>query len=316
MRRGVPISSLTILLASLSKNTLKQYDSSLKAWWTFCQDNDYNYAQADVTQIIEFLTIRFEGGAGYSSLNTYRSALSLVLGSKTTSDDCIARFFKGVYRLNPPTPKYNETWDTNIVLNHLSNLYPYNIISLHDLSIKTITLLAIASAQRMQTLSLIKINNIQIQTDCITIKIDELIKTSRQGTFQPLIKLPFIKENPNICPALAIKTYIDKTQIHRANEQNLFISFRKPHKKVGSQTLAHWVKKSLNDSGIDISVFGAHSTRHASTSAAHRAGVSLEVVRKAAGWSDSSNVFLKYYKKDIRISGINDFVTSIFTENP
>lgn len=263
-------------MASLAENTLNQYNSSIKAWWQFCNDNSFDYSEANINQIITFLTERFQNGAGYSSLNTSRSALSLILGSKITSDDCITRFFKGIYRLNPPKPKYNETWDTNIVLNYVSNLYPHNLISLHDLSLKAISLLAIASAQRMQTLSLIKIKNISIEENCISIKVDDLIKTSKPGSYQPLIRLPFIKENPSICPALAIKTYLEKTQSLRDSEQNLFISFKKPHKKVCSQTLAHWVKKIFQDSGIDINKFSAHSTRHASTSAAHKAGVSLE----------------------------------------
>lgn len=69
----------------------------------------------------------------------------------------------------------------------------------------------------------------------------------------------------------------------------------------------------MQASGIDISVFGAHSTRSASTSAAYRFGVNLEVVRKAAGWSNTSNVFLKYYRRDITSSNNNnDFVNAIF----
>lgn len=95
----------------------------------------------------------------------------------------------------------------------------------------------------MQTLSLIKIENIVIESDCIIIKIVDLIKTSWPGAYQPLIRLPFILENPKICPDLSLQTYINKTlNIRNSTSGNLFISFRKPHNKVGPQTLAHWVK--------------------------------------------------------------------------
>ncbi|CAG9137648.1 unnamed protein product [Plutella xylostella] len=36
MKRGIPITSLNIMMASFSHNTLKQYNASLKAWWAYC----------------------------------------------------------------------------------------------------------------------------------------------------------------------------------------------------------------------------------------------------------------------------------------
>lgn len=315
IQRGVPQESLDIMMASLAKNTLNQYSSTIKSWWLFCKNNNLNIYKANIDKVISFLTLKFEEGASYSSLNTHRSALSIILGTNVTSNDCINRFLKGAYRLNPPNPKYNSTWDTKLVLSYLSNMYPYDNISLTDLSYKACTLLVIASAQRMQTISLIKLKNITIQNDVIVIKITDLIKTSRPGACQPLIRLPYIRENPSICPALAVQTYIDRTKsLRRDNvDERLFMATRKPHKNVGSQTLAHWVKKILKVSGIDINIFGAHSTRSASTSTAHRAGVNLETVRKAAGWSDRSNIFLKYYCRDIVESNNNDFVDAIFS---
>lgn len=292
---------------------MNQYESSLKAWWLYCHKNKLNFYDSSSIHVIRFLTELFNSGIGYSSLNTHRSALSILLGKNITTDDCVNRFLKGAYRLRPPRPKYDYTWDPSLVLIYFASYFPYENVNLQDLTHKTVALLALATSQRMQTLSLIKICNISIQNDVILIKISDLIKTSKPGHCQPLLKLPYIRESPEICPALVLQAYIDKTRHLRCeqSEDNLFISTRKPHKKVGSQTLSRWVKKALEVSGIDVTMFGAHSTRHASTSAAHSAGVNLEVIRKAAGWSDSSNVFLKYYKKDLNKSQ-DDYVNAIF----
>jgi hypothetical protein len=315
IQRGVPPDSLDIVMASFSTQTLKQYSSTITSWVSYCTNNNLNLLKVDSSHVISFLTQKFNEGASYSSLNTHRSALSIILGTEVTLNDCIKRFMKGVYRLNPPRPKYNLTWDTNIVINYLSNKYPYpyDDISIPNLTYKTCTLLCIASAQRMQTIRLIKLQNMTLQDDAIIIRNTDLIKTSRPGACQPLIRLPFIRENPNICPALALQTYIEKTQHLRQNSLggHLFLGICKPHKEVGTQTLARWVKKVLQDSGINISIFGAHSTRSASTSAAHRSGVSLEVVRKAAGWSNTSNVFLKYYYREVIQANQDDFVNAI-----
>lgn len=302
-------------MASFAPNTMNQYNSAIQSWCQYCDENCFDFFNANTTQLIKYLTEKFSHGASYSTLNCHRSALSILLGHEITVNDCVKRFFKGVYRLKPPAPKYNTTWDPNIVINYVADLFPNDSISLKELSFKTVTLLALASAQRMQTLSLIKINNIYFHEDKIQIKIEDLIKTSRPGSCQPLITLPYIKENPKVCPALVLKSYINRTSSIRNAEEYLFISHQKPHKKVGTQTLSHWVKFTLEKSGIDITVYGSHSTRHASTSAAHRTGVNLEVIRKAAGWTESSRVFLKYYKKDLADTTNHSFVNSLFECN-
>ena len=59
------------------------------------------------------------------------------------------------------------------------------------------------------------------------------------------------------------------------------------------------MKETLNKSGLDTIIFSTHSTRHASTSAAQRLGVDIEVIRKTAGWTKSSETFAKFYNRDI-----------------
>lgn len=52
--------------------------------------------------------------------------------------------------------------------------------------------------------------------------------------------------------------------------------------------------------GIDTDIFKGHSTRHAATSAAFKAGTSVEKIREAAGWSAKSNVFTKFYNRPVK----------------
>ena len=85
------------------------------------------------------------------------------------------------------------------------------------------------------------------------------------------------------------------------NELELLAAFFKsPFKSVTTQTLSRWVKEVLNNSGIDTRIFTAHSTRHASTSAAKRNGVDIDPLRRTAGWTKISNTFTKFY--DLRLS--------------
>lgn len=251
-----------------------------------------------VPNIIMFLTQLFESGAKYGTLNSCRSALSLILGQDMANDSHIKRFFKGVFRLRPPLPKYNTTWDTSIVLNSLASWYPNDTLNLENLSKKLATLLALTTAHRVQTITKIDIKNIEFLPNKINIKIPDLIKSSRPGTSQPVLILPTFHERPEICPVVTLTCYLNITQNLRSDD-NLFISIRRPHKSITSQTLSRWIKSTLNSCGIDVSIFTAHSTRHAATSKAHGLGVNLDIIRKTAGWSDSSLTFGKFYNRNI-----------------
>ena len=60
--------------------------------------------------------------------------------------------------------------------------------------------------------------------------------------------------------------------------------------------MARWLKSLLEASGIDTSIFGAHSVRGASSSAAASAGISTADILKAAGWSSQSTFERFYYR--------------------
>ncbi|XP_049886293.1 uncharacterized protein LOC126380737 [Pectinophora gossypiella] len=303
------------MLASLSNNTIKQYDTCLKKWFAYCHQNNLNTYNTSVTNVLSFLTHIYNEGAKYGTLNSCRSALSLLLGQKIINNDFINRFLKGVFNLRPTLPKYNLTWDIDQVLNFIANWYPNEDLNLEKISKKLITLFALVTAHRAQTFSLIKAENITHNDSGFIIKIPDLIKTSRVGSQQPVLSLPYFSQRPEICPAKTLNVYLNKTRQLRQNTNSLFISFRKPHRSVCSQTLSRWVKNVLTSSGIDTNVFSAHSTRHAATSKALKLGVSLDSIRKTAGWSANSLVFAKYYNKLIsnNVSSEIDFARNILS---
>lgn len=160
-------------------------------------------------------------------------------------------------------------------------------------------LLALCTAHRVQTLSLIKVDQIKIQSDGIKIVITNLIKTSGPGRDQPVLFLPKFRENINICPATALEDYLTKTKDIRMQNSNLFLTCIRPYKNATAQTISKWIKAVLSESGVDTTLFRAHSTRHASTSAANAAGVSIDIIRKTAGWTSSSYTFAKFYNRPI-----------------
>lgn len=223
--------------------------------------------------------------------------MSLILGSKIGNDPHIKRFLKGTFRSRPPKPRYLFTWDPGVMLRYWNAQGPNHQLSLQQLSIKTISLLALVTAHRVQTFAGIKTENIKRTETELKIFVTNLIKTSSPQSHQPLLNLPFF-EKEHICVARTILAYLERTKSLRLSNC-LFMALKQPHKPVGSQTLSRWIKMGLHLSGVNTDIFTAHSTRHASTSAGFNQGLSLETIRKAAGWSESSQVFARFYNRQV-----------------
>ncbi|XP_074034042.1 uncharacterized protein [Leptinotarsa decemlineata] len=306
--KGVPEKATGTILASLSPATQKQYNTTYSKWWKFCRGVDV--FDTCENKIIQFLQTEFDAGASYASLNTHKSALCTLLNFEAK---VLSRFLRGIFRSRPTFPKYNETWDPNPVLAYLSTLSPLESLTLKNLTIKLVVLLALATAQRVQTLSKIKLSNISRFDDRIEIRITDILKTSASNKVQPILILPYFFEKPHLCVASVMDYYMKTTNNLGNNSDQLLITIKTPHHPATTQTISRWIKSGLNQSGVDSSMFTGHSTRHASTSYAFKKGVNIETIRKAAGWSNKSNTFSKFYNKPIQ-SG--NFAKYIFETEP
>nr|CAI5828094.1 unnamed protein product [Callosobruchus analis] len=241
----------------------------------------------------QFFENESNGGISYDSLNSYRSALALAISPKLANDFRVIRFFKGMYKLHPPMPRYDSTWDPDIVLSYLKTLYPNETISLEKLAKRTVTLLVLITAHRVQTLSYI--NNICKNCNRLEILIASRIKTSSVNRLQPCLYIPYFLEDGSICAATTLEAYIERTNQYRGGHNSkLFLTYKRPIKEGTSQSISRWIKSS-----IDTSIFSAHSTMHASTSAARRRALNLDLIRKTAGWTKRSMTFAKFYDRPL-----------------
>ncbi|KAK7487074.1 hypothetical protein BaRGS_00021744 [Batillaria attramentaria] len=93
-------------------------------------------------------------------MNTARSAISAVVQTHTDrsigTDPRIVRFMKGAFELRPALPRYKDTWDVEQLLGYIRTWKNNSELSLKLLTMKLCALLLLASAQRLQTIHLIK----------------------------------------------------------------------------------------------------------------------------------------------------------------
>jgi integrase len=98
----------------------------------------------------------------------------------------------------------------------------------------------------------------------------------------------------------------------RREEDFLFLTTTKPHSAASKQTNSRLVKDTLQMASVDVAQFKPHSTRHASTSSAHRLGISMDQIKQCAGWSPNSETFVRFYNRPVIDPG--QYVTKILSK--
>ena len=134
--------------------------------------------------------------------------------------------------------------------------------------------------------------------DKVVFEIRDLLKQSRPNYHKGSLEMTCFSANENICVVHTVYDYLERTKNIRGNCSKLLISYQKPFKPVSKDTISRWLKMVLSKAGINTNKFTAHSTRSASSSAAKRYGLPINVIMNKIGWS-STSVFTKFYDKPI-----------------
>lgn len=252
-------------------------------------------------EVLSFLTELYETGIGYSGLNSARSALSAIIwndsGLPIGKFPTVKRFMKGVFENRPTFPKYSYIWDVTIVLNYLKIFYPLENITLEQLSHKLVTLLALVTAQRAQTLRFLRIENMYMDLHkCVFEVKNKLKQTNVNRHLPPIILQRYVELD--LCVVTTIENYLMRTEKLRGSEKQLLISYTKPHRAITEETISRWLKRTLYEAGIDTETFKGHSTRAASVSAAKELNVDFQDIVKTAGWTNAKT-FAIYYDKPV-----------------
>ena len=125
------------------------------------------------------------------------------------------------------------------------------------------------------------------------------------------MEFPALREDPSLCVCRTIDLYLERTKPWRGKEDNqLLVSYNRPHKAVKKCTVSQWLVKVLKKSGIDTETFTAHSTRYASTLNAKALGVSLADAVKLGKWT-SDSMFRKRYCKEV-VTSASEFQKTLF----
>ena len=253
--------------------------------------------------MIEFLSDLFKSGLQYSTLNTYRSAISSTIPSFGSTPlgqhPLVCKFMKGTFNSRPPQPKYNHTWDVSLVTKFLEGLPCNEELDTSRLTKKCAMLLALSGSKRQSDLKALDKRFRKQLPEGITFCPATLTKT-RTPKRSVEFFFPSFPGHRNLCPVACIEEYIKRSSTWRKENSEsysqLFLSPQQPHKPVTSASIGRWLKDIMRDAGVDIGIFKAHSTRGAASSAAKDRGVAIKDILQAADWTRETTFNRFYYR--------------------
>ena len=170
-----------------------------------------------------------------------------------------------------------------------------NDLSLSDLSSKLACLMALATLIRVSDLAGIDYESINTDPPDAAFSLSRPMKAQHSG---PLKRIQLKGHQPDalVCPVACLQSYLTRTEPFRSGPRcrSLFLGLISPHDPISSESVSRWIKSMLSRSGIDTTVYAAHSARSEAASAAVRAGVAIDTVLRAGHWSRRST-FTRFY---------------------
>ncbi|XP_063442143.1 uncharacterized protein LOC134722452 [Mytilus trossulus] len=323
VKRSYTAKGFSPKIASIISNARKQstqtvYNARLKIFDSWCQERGINPSTSTVPEIAEFLMfLHTVKNFKPSTLAGYKSAIALIHSSKDriSINMDLCNLIKGLYNINPPIRQLAPNWDLPLVLQVLTKtpFEPLEEAELKYLTLKTVFLMALASAARVSEIHSFTINDKHFRKEQRGIRLlpnmQFLAKTQTLNKpWEPVFipKFENYATDPKdllLCPCRALLAYIKRTEVLRKS-QRLFVTYQKNHHVEASKnSIARWivntVKYAYEHADTDTLQFvRAHDTRKLSTSWALFNGLSSQEILRAAHWSNETT-FTSYDLKDV-----------------
>ena len=215
----------------------------------------------------------------------------------------VVRIFSYFHQCRPIVSRYRTTWNVGLVLKFLAQLHPKEALTLKQLTLKTVTLVALTSSDRAQTLEALRVDKVHISSEGVVFIVDSILKHTRPGS--PVTKVVCVEwDAPELNVADYVLYYMKRTLKYRLKAWNkdkkdikqLFLSHR-TGKPVTRASISRWIREIMYLSGVDTSTYAPHSTRGASISEATRRGASPAKIMAQGNWTNLGT-YQRFYHRE------------------
>ena len=317
--RAAGFSSAVAIQSSLARRPSSRslYQHRWSVYRSWCREQGHSVSRPTLAKIADFLYwLRFTKGLSVSSLRGYRSALSAVFRFHlpSLSSDPVLRDLLRSFRLSsaerimrPPA------WDLSKVLQYLvtSAFEPLSQASFRALTLKTLFLLALATAKRVGELQALSAVVTFVGADACLSYIPQFVAKSESLT-RSIPRSFLVKSLADfaagldtdllLCPVRALRLYLPRARSLSPGRHRLFVSPRRPSRAMSKNAVSFFLREIISAAGAarpHVGSLRAHDVRSVSTSVAFHRNWSVSSVLESATWA-SSSVFSSFYLRDIQ----------------
>jgi site-specific recombinase XerD len=157
--RGFSERAATLIAGGGRSPTLGTCSKRLAPYYQWCRDRDISPTRASVAHVSDFLAEKFDTGLEAATVRNYKSAILSIHrgfedGSTINDDGSMRLLLEGMFNTRPPRRSEVPPWDLNTVLDYIKGppFEPLKQATLKNVTLKTVFLLALASARRCSEL--------------------------------------------------------------------------------------------------------------------------------------------------------------------
>ena len=204
-------------------------------------------------------------------------------------------------------------WDLSKVLQYLvtSAFEPLSHASFRALTLKTLFLLALATAKRVGELQALSSLVTFVGADACLSYIPQFVAKSESLT-RSIPRSFLVKSLADfaagldtdllLCPVRALRLYLPRARSLSPGRHRLFVSPRRPSRAMSKNAVSFFLREVISAAGAarpHVGSLRAHDVRSVSTSVAFHRNWSVSSVLESATWA-SSSVFSSFYLRDIQ----------------
>jgi len=266
------------------------------------------------------------------TLAGYRSAIVNTIAATTgnstvnlSSSPLISNYLDGFSNQEVLKPISCPQWDVCLVLDLLRKppFEPLLDSTLSNLTLKTIFLLALASAKRVSAIHALgaRQNDITFAVDFSSVTLSHLpkfrAKTQAPSALAVPLTIPALTnilgqddDDFRLCPVRALRLYLTRTKTLRQARRRLFVSVNPGYSRdISKATISRWlvstVKQAYQAANVPLAnSIKAHELRAIGTSLAESRGLTVDRIMLAAGWV-SHSTFTHFYLRDICTASVD-----------
>ncbi len=320
--KGLSETAVSNIINARRPSTVKQYESAQKIWQKWCVENDCNYLDTTVQNVLNFLSQLFYDGKSVSTIGLYRSAISachkLVNGLPIGQASLICSLMQGMKNNRPSVPRYATTWQVDKVCTVLAgkDFSPNDSVNIFRLMQKVAMLIVLSTACRLSVLVRLDLATSLVKREDHYILQPSGLDKVHSGLYGSKPLYIWVNEFKPLCPVQALDAFLVRTKDHRKSHKSLFFSYLRDDQAVTVQELRSWFVKLMGYAGVPNN-FKSHSTRGAAVSKAV-GFLGMKSIMAAADWS-RQDTLKRFYLRNVssdesqKLKSKRDFQTAVLS---